>query len=224
MQANAPSGPAGHLTTHPFSPSEAQKLGLTPLIMEQCRRRVLSVGGGPRPADDDVLWVVAWFLAESDTQAADHLGVSQSTFSHWARRHGLPTKGRFKFPPLPEGSDLEAAIRHYNADAEVRRRKDAWQKANHFKDGAERVGIFRTAFGVWARGAGLVPKAALHDPGPGGRDERYMRAYRESATDAEAARLVGTSEVAFARWRRRLGLEPTSKAHRAALRASRKDK
>jgi len=174
---------------------------------------------GPSPKDE--LWTATWLSAESDREAARILGVHPSTFTKWARKRGLPSKGLLKFPPLPPGSDLAAAIRHYDPVAEVERRKAAWRASHQFEEAATSIGLHRTAFGVWARRTGLVSKARLHTSGPGGRDERYLRAYQESSSDREAAQMLGVGQRAFAGWRRRLGLAPTSRAHREALRASR---
>lgn len=152
--------------------------------------------------------------AKSDREAAQALGLDPSTFRNWRLRHSLPAKNK----PFVEPE-------------EHARRTAAWAETENVPEAARRLGMEVGAFDSWMRQQGLRSRQALRTPDLGAEHSkhfRYLRAYHQARSDAEAASLLKVPAHAFARWRRRNKLPETSTAsqqrlekERAARRASR---
>jgi hypothetical protein len=177
-------------------------------------------------SDEEARRLQVWRTTSSDAEAADILGIHWTSFRVWARKRGLPSKGRLRRTELPdEGADVETIVGAFQEEREEERRTEAWRASGSLLEAAAKVGMSPTAYGVWARSRGLSTQTAIRrGESAESRNARYMRAYNEAGSDEEAARLARTSRLAFARWRKRLRLEPTSTRHRKRLMAGRRSR
>lgn len=138
----------------------------------------------------------------SDREAALQASVKMAAWRMWRMHRGLQSPQHAK--------QVDEARRN------LEDRMQAWRESSTYPEAAKRLGISVGAFSMWARKEGLVPQHRVRGNGKEagfGKDDRYLRAYEECFSDAEAARMLGVPVAAFSRWRRRLALKPPSQQH-----------
>lgn len=145
--------------------------------------------------------------AASDTDAAKQLGIHRTSFRVWRVSQGLPSKVAHRRPLTPE---------------EHARRLEVWAASVDNGDAARCLGISSPAFEIWAKKRGLRSNRHYQELFSSGKHERYLHAYYESRSDAEAARLLKVPTLAVSRWRRRNGLPSTWDTYRKRMRERKK--
>lgn len=144
----------------------------------------------------------------SDNDAARQSGLTRSGWRLWRQRHGLAAKA-FQ-APLCESISPE----------EKQRRLAAWKHTFSLAEAARSLGMNESNYRYWAKSEGLVSQnlfSSMKADVDSSKDARYTRAYVEAHNDGQAAEILGIPKYAFGRWRRRRGLVPPSRQHRAWL-------
>jgi hypothetical protein len=144
--------------------------------------------------EDSARYQAAYDSTDSDVAAAKAVGVSYQRFTTWRSKKGLKPKGS---RPIP--IDHEERLRTY-------------EDTNSDREAADLLGISVEAFKTWRRTLDLPSQGGSIRDGHGrvllksDRDRRYFEAYVTGCPDKELGPQLGTSELAFGRWRGRLGL------------------
>ncbi len=144
--------------------------------------------------EEDARYQTAYDGTDSDLAASKVAGVSYQRFNTWRSKKGLSAKGS---RPVPIDHDA---------------RMKAYEDTNSDREAADQLGISVQAFKTWRRTLELPSQGGAIRDGQGraplksDRDRRYFEAYLTGGADKDLGPELGTSELAFGRWRSRLGL------------------
>lgn len=156
----------------------------------------------------------------TDAELAGTLGITTAAFSRWRWLHGLP--GGTPSPNYTLGKRAPIVT------PEERRRYAAYADHPSWTDSqiAAYLGIERTTFRLFRLKHGLPPHRRRGERGCAPRLDQAeearriaeYRRHRGRSTDAKLAESLGLSKDTLARWRRKRGLDQTSRSASGATR------